>query len=108
MRISFLLQVDVECEFGFEWSWRQHECVAMLGVDPNTCAVVKEKKYIMSDSHLRLVNADNCQNISRVINDTDGRGHSTLPPTGIHLPAWALVILALLVSHFPISLCRFW
>jgi len=49
--------VDVECEFGFEWSWGQHECVAMPGVDPNTCAVVKQKKYIMSESHLRLVNA---------------------------------------------------
>jgi len=90
--------VDVECEFGFEWSWGRRECVAMAGVDPHTCAVVREKKYIMSQSHLRLVNADHCANISLVINDTDGRGHSTLPPRGFHLPGWAIVILALLVS----------
>ena len=53
----------------------------------------------MSESHLRLVNADHCANISRVINDTDGRGHSTLPRSGFHLPGWAIVILALLVSR---------
>merc|ERR1712130_702629 len=90
--------VDVECEFGFEWSWGERKCVPIAGVDVNTCAAVREKKYIMGESHLRLVNADNCANISRVINDTDGGGHSTLPPRGFHLPGWAIVILALLVA----------
>jgi hypothetical protein len=100
--LGMIVQVDVECEFGFEWSWGRRECVAMPGVDPNTCAAVREKRYIMSQSHLRLVNADNCANVSLVINDTDGRGHSTLPPRGFHLPGWAIVIVALLVCCFPL------
>lgn len=70
----------------------------MPGVDVNTCPDVREHKYIISQTHLRLLNGDACANVSRVINDTDGRGHSTLPGRGIHLPLWAIVVIALLVS----------
>lgn len=95
--LGCLMQADVECEFGFEWSSEGSRCSAMPGVDPSSCPAVRDKKYVMSQSHLRLVNADKCANVSRVINDTDGRGHPTLPPRGFHLPGWAIVILALLV-----------
>ena len=70
----------------------------MALVDINTCPDVREHKYIISQSHLRLLNGDACANVSRVINDTDGRGHSTLPGRGVHLPPWAVVVIALLVS----------
>ena len=36
----------------------------------------------MSEKHRRLIAGDVCTNVSRVIPDTDGRGHSTLPPQG--------------------------
>ena len=72
----------------------------MAQVDLNTCPDVRERKYVISQSHLRLVNGDACSNISRIINDTDGRGHSTLPGRGVHVPAWAIVVIGLIVSPF--------
>ena len=74
----------------------------MPGVDVNSCPDVREKKYVISQTHLRLLNGDICTDVSRVINDTDGHGHSTLPGRGIHLPLWAIVVIALLVSAPPI------
>ena len=72
----------------------------MIGVDVHSCPAVREHRYVMSKSNLRLLNGDACLNVSRIINDTDGRGHSTLPGRGIHLPPWAIVVIALLVSVF--------
>lgn len=73
----------------------------MLGVDRNTCPHVKDGRYTISESHLRLLNGDSCANISRVINDTDGRGHSTLPHHWFAFPKWGIVVIALLVSRLP-------
>ena len=72
----------------------------MPGVDVNTCHKVESKDYIISQSHLRLLSGDACLNVSRLINDTDGRGNSTLPRgRWLDLPKWAVAALALLVGR---------
>lgn len=58
--------------------------------------VVQDHSYVISKSGKRLLAGDACFNISRVINDTDGRGHSTLP-RHFHLPHWLSIGLWLLV-----------
>ena len=71
----------------------------MPGVDVHTCPKVESKDYIISQSHLRLLSGDACLNVSRLINDTDGRGNSTLPHSRwLDLPKWAVAALALLVG----------
>lgn len=76
----------------------------MNHVDVNTCPDVRERKYVQSETHLRLVNGDVCTNLSRIIPDTDGKGHSTLPSRGFHLPKWAIVGIALLVRQLDLGL----
>ena len=68
-------------------------------MDLNTCPKVRDRSYEISKSHLRLLTDDVCANISRVINDTDGKGHSTLPGGRHALPVWAIVVITLLVSY---------
>ena len=35
------VQIDTECDFGYEWSWYHEECRPMVGFDLNTCPHVK-------------------------------------------------------------------
>ena len=51
---------------------------------------------MISKSGKRLLAGDACFNISAVINDTDGRGHSTLPRHW-HIPHWLGIATGLLV-----------
>lgn len=58
---------------------------------------MRDHSYTISQSGLRLLNGDLCQNVSNIINDTDGRGHFT-HPHGKHFPKWVVVSFVLLVS----------
>ena len=93
------MQIDTECDFGYKWDFHNGTlgCKPIPGFDVNTCPHVRDRSYVISKSGLRLLNGDSCANVSRVINDTDGRGHSTLPE-GKHFPRWVVVTLILLVS----------
>lgn len=73
------LQEDVECEYGYEWL--DGECKPIVGLDRQQCGVLNGQ-YVESVTHLRLVHGDTCKNVSRVILDTDGRGHLTVPDAG--------------------------
>lgn len=66
-------------------------------MDVNTCPAVKSHKYVISETHFRLLDGDGCKNISRIIPDTDGRGHSTLPQKHAWLKKWGIIVAAVLV-----------
>lgn len=71
-------QEDVECEFGYERT--AEGCVQIPGVSADKCGEISNKGYLMSRTHQRLVHADLCMNINRVIPDTNG--HGGLPERG--------------------------
>lgn len=77
--VSGALQEDVECEYGYEWL--DGECKPIVGLDRQQCGVLNGQ-YVESVTRLRLVHGDTCKNVSRVILDTDGRGHLTVPDSG--------------------------
>eukprot|EP00884_Botryococcus_braunii_P007264 jgi/Botrbrau1/16539/Bobra.0327s0006.1 len=70
---------DVECEYGYEWL--DGECLPIVGLDKQQCGALSGS-YVESVTHRRLVHGDVCINVSRVIMDTDGRGHLNFPNTG--------------------------
>ena len=41
------LQIDTECDFGYEWSWHDEECRPMAGFDVNTCPHVKVEPHVL-------------------------------------------------------------
>ena len=94
------VQIDTECDYGHTYDYRTNftTCKPIPGFDFNTCPHLRDRSYTISDSGLRLLSGDMCANVSRVINDTDGRGH-TSHPGGRHFPKWAVVTLVLLVSQ---------
>jgi hypothetical protein len=63
----------VECEYGYEWL--DGECRPIVGLDRQQCGVITGGLYVESVTHRRLVHGDMCDNVSRIIMDTDGKGH---------------------------------
>ena len=96
------MQVDVECEFGFERT--AEGCVRMAGIDADQCGELSSKGYLTSSTNHRLVHGDECTNVSRVIPDTNG--HGGLPESGSsgrggsggRGHAWLLTAIIILVS----------
>jgi hypothetical protein len=67
------LQDDVECDFGFERV--NGQCRAIKDLDTAKCPAIRSGSYHVSQSMHRLINADACSDVSRVISDTDGKGN---------------------------------
>lgn len=90
------VQVDLECEFGYEYS--DGECKPIVGVDTTRCGPLVSGLYTPSDTHKRLIHGDNCSNIERLITDTDGMGHRTGDaPSGKRSVHWGVALLSFLV-----------
>lgn len=89
--------IDTECDFGYQRNWNDTQCLPIPGFNPNVCSRVRDRSYTVSESGLRLLNGDNCTFISNLINDTDGRGHST-QPWRRHMPMWLIVTIILMAS----------
>ena len=66
-------QVDVECEFGYEYV--NHACQPITGLDTSQCTAIADGTYHSSATKHRLIQGDICADISRVITDTDGKGN---------------------------------
>mmetsp|Transcript_6271 Transcript_6271/g.21539 ORF Transcript_6271/g.21539 Transcript_6271/m.21539 type:complete len:783 (+) Transcript_6271:74-2422(+) len=65
---------DTECDFGSERG-SGGECKPILGLDQKrACPLVQQGKYVVSDTHERLIAHDTCTDLGRIINDTDGQG----------------------------------
>ena len=69
------LQEDLECEYGYERRAGNSTCEAMQGIDPQQCPIIATGQYYVSESHLRLLHQDTCQQVERVLLDSDGQGH---------------------------------
>ena len=53
------VQLDTECDFGYEHSWHHNgSCVPMTGFNLDTCPHVKDHSYQISKSGLRLLGGD--------------------------------------------------
>lgn len=98
-----LVQIDTECDFGYQRNWNDTQCLPIPGFNPNVCSRVRDRSYTVSESGLRLLNGDNCTFISNLINDTDGRGHST-QPWRRHMPMWLIVTIILMVRIFSLHI----
>eukprot|EP00891_Asterochloris_glomerata_P003290 jgi/Astpho2/3290/Aster-04645 len=66
---------DLECEYGYERRAGNSSCEAMQGIDPQQCPIIATGQYYVSESHLRLLHQDTCQQVERVLLDSDGQGH---------------------------------
>ena len=67
------MQVDVECEYGFER--HEEECRPIVGLDDARCSVLDKDNYVVSQSKYRLIDGDTCMDLSHIITDTDGKGN---------------------------------
>ena len=72
---SLFLQEDLECEYGYERHTGNSTCEAIQGIDPQQCPLIASGQYYVSESHLRLLHQDTCQQVDRVLLDSDGVGH---------------------------------
>lgn len=67
------LQVDVECEYGYER--HNEECRPIYGLEGAKCTVLDRDNYVISETKHRLIDGDSCKNLSDIIGDTDGKGN---------------------------------
>lgn len=95
------VQVDMECEFGFEPTTQG--CIAMAGIGADQCGEISGKGYLTSSTKHRLVHGDVCTDVQRIIPDTNG--HGGLPGTGgggaggsSRGHGWLITIIVFLVS----------
>lgn len=66
-------QEDVECDYGYEYI--NHECRPIKDLSNSHCSALSAGRYHVSETKHRLINADVCMDVSRVIRDTDGKGN---------------------------------
>ncbi len=73
MHIDPCIQVDVECEYGYER--HAEECRPIFGLESAKCAVLDRENYVISETKHRLIDGDSCKGLSQIIGDTDGKGN---------------------------------
>lgn len=64
---------DAECEYGFERNGTT--CSKMPDLCPMACPSMKNSGYQTSSTNLRLVHANQCTGVDKIIPDTDGKGN---------------------------------
>lgn len=66
---------DAECDYGFiRMAKDGNKCHPLPKGKLQTCPIIKDGTYTVSDTGLRLVHNDVCQGVDKIIPDTDGRG----------------------------------